>query len=251
MKRILVLMLLLASTVASAQKNINDYKYVIVPKKFGFLKEADQYRLNTFTKMFLEKYGFTVYFDDEVLPMELANANCNKLYVDVIESNTMFKTNLEVLLKDCTKSTIWKSAEGSSREKEYKVAYQQALREAFNSFDAVGYKYEPVAAAAKQQTNTDRPLTITPVTTEKATEILTGNAASNSNLLFAQPIENGFQIVDTTPRIILKLKKTSLPNVFLAENDQARGILFARDGKWIFEFYGGNQIFSETMDIKF
>ncbi len=33
--------------------NLNNYKYVLVPKKFDFLKEADQYQLNSLTKVFI------------------------------------------------------------------------------------------------------------------------------------------------------------------------------------------------------
>ena len=42
---------------AFSQTNLNNYKYVIVPKKYDFLKEEDQFRLNGLTKFLFEKYG--------------------------------------------------------------------------------------------------------------------------------------------------------------------------------------------------
>ena len=38
-----------------AQNSINNYKYIILPKKFEFLSQADQYRLNTQTRFLLKK----------------------------------------------------------------------------------------------------------------------------------------------------------------------------------------------------
>lgn len=251
MKRIFLLMLVLVSGIASAQKSLNNYKYAIVPAKFSFLKKADEHKLNTYTKMFLEKYGFTVYFSDDILPVEVANDNCSKIYVDLIADNSIFVTNLEVVFKDCTNNILWKSGRGSSKVKQYKTAYQQALREAFNTFDTVGYVYEPNEKNPQSQVKPSAPVTTTPATPTPATEVPANSDPAASNMLFAQPIENGFQIIDTTPRVILRLKRTSLSDVFLAENDQTKGILFSKDGKWHFEFYSGNKIFSETMEIKF
>ena len=58
-----------------AQSNLNAYKYVVVPKKYEFLKEADKYQLNSLTKFLLEKENFVVFFDDD-LSKEIANNRC-------------------------------------------------------------------------------------------------------------------------------------------------------------------------------
>jgi hypothetical protein len=39
-----------------SQRNVNDYKYVIVPEKFDFQKEPNQFKLNQLTKFLLKKY---------------------------------------------------------------------------------------------------------------------------------------------------------------------------------------------------
>jgi len=53
-----------------------------------------------------------------------------------------------VVLKDCKNNQLFISEEGSSREKEYKIAYHEALRNAFESIAALNYKYEGEVSAA-------------------------------------------------------------------------------------------------------
>jgi hypothetical protein len=117
MKKTLFLIFFLASSLGFAQ-SVNDYKYAIVPSKFEFLKDKDQYRLNTLTKMLMEKYGFVTYFDTDILPTEVAESNCNNVYVDVQNTGNMFSTKLIVVLKDCKNAILFTSLEGKSREKE-------------------------------------------------------------------------------------------------------------------------------------
>ena len=64
MKRILLVALFI-STASFAQKSINNYKYVIVPSKFDFVKGKDKYQTSSLTKFLFNKYGFTAFLDDE------------------------------------------------------------------------------------------------------------------------------------------------------------------------------------------
>jgi hypothetical protein len=248
MKKILCLLLVLAFSAGFSQ-SINDYKYAIVPSKFKFLNQEDQYRINTFTKMFMEKYGFTTYFDTDRMPPEVANQNCNKVYVDVQSKGNAFMTKLIVVLRDCKNEVLFTSAEGASSEKEYPTAFSQALREAFKSFDKLGYKYNGTV------TNTE---TVVVKTTNNGSTIqqevipVNSNSTSFQNVtLFAQPIENGFQVVDNTSKVMLKILKTSANNVFVAENNQGKGVLFLKNENWIFEYYIAGKLISETLKIKF
>src|SRR6476620_2075949 len=120
MKKLILVALVMWSSVGICQQSINDYKYALVPAKFDFLDEADQYKLNTYTKMFLQKYGFETYFNNETLPEEAATYNCNKVYVDVLDNSNIRNTKLTVVLKDCRNNVIFTSAEGKSAEKQYK-----------------------------------------------------------------------------------------------------------------------------------
>lgn len=247
MKKYLVLFLALTSGLGFSQ-SINDYKYAIVPSKFSFLKQNDQYRLNMLTKMFMEKYGFVTYFDTDILPPEVANQNCNKVYVDVESRSTMFMTKLNVVLKDCKNNVLFTSAEGRSKEKENQVAYNQALREAFNSFDRLVYKYNGSVTSVE---------TVVVKTTNDGSTIkqevipANGNTSINSAALFAQPIASGFQLIDSTPKVILKIYNTSVKDIYIAEGNQGKGILYSKNGDWIFEYYVGGTLMSETFKVKF
>jgi len=139
MKEYVLVLFLLASFSAYSQNAVNSYKYVVMPEKFSFLKQKDQYSLNSLTKALLEDKGFTVYFDNNELPTEVANNKCGALAADVLEEKGMFTTGLTLLLKDCKGNIIFKSKEGKSREKEYKAAYKIALRDAFTSLDKISY----------------------------------------------------------------------------------------------------------------
>ena len=130
MRKSLAIIFLFVSCLASAQANINQYQYVIVPSQFKFTSKVDQYRLNTLTKLLLEKYGFKVYFDSETLPAAIVDSKCDKLYADVTNFGNFITTKMKVSLTDCNNKLMYETAVGTSREKEYRIAYTQALREA-------------------------------------------------------------------------------------------------------------------------
>lgn len=233
MRKLMVLLCLILSGIAFPQSVINDYKYVIVPAKFNFLQKEDQYRLNTLTKYLLEKYGFTVYLDSEVLPDELANNNCNKLYADVQSVGNFLTTKLIINLKDCKNRILFSSLEGKSKEKEYAKAYNEALRDAFKAFETLRYKYNPINGI---------------ITTGKETPKQT---LSENEVLFAQPTTNGFQLVDGTTKVILKILKTSSPNCYIAVFENATGVLVSKENQWFLEYYQNQNLISQKVEIKF
>ena len=220
-------------------QSINDYNTIIIPSKFNFLKETNQYRLNVLTKMFMDKKGFTTYFDTDELPTQLANNKCSSLFVDVLSDGNMFVTKLTVVLKDCRNKVLFTSMEGKSREKEYHAAYNEALREAFTSFETVKYKYNGGVSNAN-------------LTSAVVVETKVANLNSvNDLVLFAQPITNGFQLVDSTPRIWMKIYKTTSSTAFIAVKENLQGVLLLKNGEWFFEYYGNDTLMSEKIVIKF
>jgi hypothetical protein len=42
----------------------------------------------------------------------------------------------------------------------------------------------------------------------------------NENTLFAQPIANGYQLVDSTPKVVLKMYRTSQPDSYSANGEE-------------------------------
>jgi hypothetical protein len=256
MKKYLLLLILVLPFSGFAQNTINNYKYVLVPEKFNFLKQTDQYRLNTLTKLLLEEKGFTVYFDNAELPTEIANNKCNALTTDVLEKNGMFTTNITLLLKDCQGNIVFKSKEGKSREKEFKTSYNLALRDAFTSLTETEYAYNGSTNAPVQQ-RVAAATTVAPVVKQVAEplpvakEALVAATTQPAGTLYAQPTANGFQLIDTTPKKVLTLFKTSVQDYFIADNGKSNGIVLKKNGNWFFEYYSNDQLNSEKLLIKF
>ncbi len=122
-------------------QNINSYKYVIVPNKFDFLKESNAYQVNALTRFLFEKYGFKAFMEKEELPQDYNENGCNALYAQVKDKSGIFVTRLKVVLKNCKDQEVFVSEEGTSREKDFKKAYHEALREAFQSIKELNYHY--------------------------------------------------------------------------------------------------------------
>jgi hypothetical protein len=240
-KNVFIILFSLALNLSFSQ-SVNEYKYALVPSKFSFLNEVDQYKLNTLTKLLMGKYGFVAFLDNEILPDEVLNNNCNKVYVDVVKSGGVFTTKLSIVLKDCKNNVLFTTAEGKSREKEFKIAYNEALRDAFKSFEILKYKYSPK----------DSLPVITNAENQKNQVVLKNESMQeNKKMLFAQPISNGFQLIDASLKVIIKIFKTSLPTTFLATKEQVQGVLIQKDNQWVFEYYQYATLISELINVKF
>jgi hypothetical protein len=230
MKACILFIFSLFTVAGYSQNTINNYKYVLVPARFDFFDEDNKYGLNTTTKELLEQKGFTAFVGSEDLPSTVAANKCNALRVEVVQRKGLFATNLTLLLKDCQGNIIFKGKEGKSREKQFQQSYDLALRDAFSSLKDVPYQYDAPSP--------------TPTTGSSAVAEITGT-------LYAQPIPNGYQVIDTTPKKVLTLLKTSIQDYFIAEGGASNGIVFKKNGEWTFEYYKGNQFVSQKLEIKF
>jgi hypothetical protein len=255
MKRFVLVLLLFLSFSGYSQNALSNYKCVVVPEKFSFFKQNDQYSLNSLTKGLLQYKGFNAYFDNNELPAEVANNKCLALTADVIEKSGMFTTGLTLVLKDCRGNIVFKSKEGKSREKEYKVAYDMALRDAFTSLNQVSYadsgsthmQVQPTITTVASAVPVASTAAVPPVpvkSTEAADKQLAGT-------LYAQPVANGYQLIDTTPKIVLTLLKTSAENYFIAGNATVNGIVMKKNEDWFFEYYKDGKLISEKLLVKF
>ncbi|GAA3636939.1 hypothetical protein [Flavivirga jejuensis] len=272
------------ATVVFAQSNLNDYKYVIVPNKYDFLKEKNQYQLNSLAQFLFKKYGFEALMEGSDYPEDLIRNRCLALRSDVMKGTGMFKTKLTIELKDCNDQIVYTSKLGESREKDFARAYTGALRAAFKSVETLNYKYEPnesITSLGTQKTVVKNEVAqeiqqlkqeIQNLKKEKESEIVvntpkvdTGaivppvkeeNTAKTDameeavyDVLYAQEIENGFQLVDSSPKVIYRIKQTKLDNIFLVENKSA--IIYKKDGSWTIEYYSNNTLKQEKLNIKF
>jgi hypothetical protein len=234
MKRIFALLVLLTSCVGFAQ-SINDYKYIIVPQQFGFVKGKNEYNLSLLTKMMFEKYGFTTFIEGDKLPDELALDRCKPMYADLIKSNSFLTTNIVIALKDCQGKTLYTSETGKSKEKEFKKAYQEALRDASHSLDNLNYQYTSNAV----------------VQSKAASNSSQAASSSSDDVLFAEPMPNGYKLVDRSLKEVLKIYKTSKADSYSAQSDTKNGVVFKQGNDWYFEYYKDDKMVSEKLNIKF
>ena len=245
--KIKFLLLALFASVIGFSQSVNDYKAVIIPLRYDFLKTNNQYRTATITKANLLKAGFSAFYANEELPEELSE-RCELLYVDIIRDNGFLITKLFVEFKDCYGKVIYTSEVGKSKEKDYEVAYKECIDLAFVSINNLHYKYNGTkAVAAKKSTGVAAPAVV--VATAVATAPVPDT--SDPNLLYAQPTETGYQLIDKTPKVVMKLMKTSRADSFIAIKDGLQGTLNAKDNQWFFEYYQNDKLISEKISVKF
>ncbi|AXY72821.1 hypothetical protein D3H65_02045 [Paraflavitalea soli] len=249
MKTSALFIALLLTVTAFSQSSINNYKYVLVPAKYNFAKTDNQYGLNTLTQSLLNAKGFTAFVGNEQLPPEVAGNKCNALTAEAVEKNGLLVTKITLLLKDCQGNIVFKSKEGKSREKDFQAAYDEALRDAFTSFNSLAYKYDGTTFTQSQATSsvpaatTTAPAPAPPPVLPAVTE--------NTGVLYAQATPNGYQLIDTSPKKVMTLLKTSLQDYFIAEGGASNGVVFKKDGEWLFEYYKDNKLISLKLQIKF
>jgi hypothetical protein len=127
------------------------------------------------------------------------------------------------------------------------VAYDEALKDAFTSFKNLPYKYDSTQSAQAQAQTQAQPQA------QPQAQATTPAAFVATTSLYAQVIPNGYQLIDTTPKKVLTLLKTSVPDCFLAEpgTGTSNGIVFKKNGEWFFEYYKDGTLVSQKLEIKF
>ncbi|MDJ0644906.1 MAG: hypothetical protein QNJ57_02880 [Flavobacteriaceae bacterium] len=256
-------------------QDLDSYKYIIVPRKYDFLKSADKYQLNSLTKFLFNKKGMVALFEDEEKPDDLFNNSCLGLETKVSENSKLLTTNLTIELIDCTNTVVYTSAEGKSRIKDFKKAYHDALRKAFQSIQTLDYSFdkslvstikkEPIAATkevvvdetpvsvneevAKAENKVKTEVEKIQDTVRVERDLDTELAKTDLYVLYAQRIENGFQLVDNTPKVVYKLLKTTHKDIYTL--DGHTGIAYAKGDKWFVEYYFDGKLVTKELNIKF
>ncbi|TRX40060.1 hypothetical protein [Flavobacterium restrictum] len=236
-------------------QSVNDYETVLIPLKFDFTKSENQYRLSTLSKFNLNKAGFQAFYTSESLP-KANNDRCSLLYYDVIKEKSFLTTKLHVVFKDCNGKIVFQSVNGMSKEKDYQLAYTEALNEAFESVYALQYKYSPVANTLIPAVPIVPAVPVIAAVAVPVIAIPTSTADSkaeitSTDLLYAQPSSNGFQLVDSTPKVVIKIYKTSVKDYYTAVKGTIQGVFITKDKQWFFEYYQDDKLISEKISVKF
>lgn len=143
MKNLIIALFLFGGIFTSSAQDINDYKYILVPETFEFTGEVNQYQLNSLFKFLFEQEDFNTVMRSADKPQDLAIDPCLGLKANLVNNSGLFVTKLVIELEDCRGSVVYKSKEGRSREKDFKKAYHEALKDAFSSIEALDYEYTP------------------------------------------------------------------------------------------------------------
>jgi hypothetical protein len=256
MKTNFFVLFLLVTSYSFAQ-SVNDYKGVIVPLKYDFLKNDNQYRLSTLTKFNLKKAGFEAFYSNESVSNEY-NDRCSLLYIDVKKENAFLITKLFITLKDCYGKIVFQSEMGKSKEKDYELAYSEALNNAFQSVNSLQYVYNGSAETKKvavAPVSVPAVAVALPVVATQSNSIenqkIAENSTANTDLLYAQPTATGFQLIDSEPKVVYKIQKTSVKDYYTASKGNIQGVFIAKDNQWYFEYYQNDKLVSEKVAVKF
>ncbi|MEY8848154.1 hypothetical protein AB9K26_05035 [Psychroserpens sp. XS_ASV72] len=245
----LVVNLLPAQDESQNLEAINNYKYVIVPLKYDFLKEDDQYQLNSLTKFLFNKYGYMAFLDNEPFPEDLNQNRCLALKSEVVKAKGGFLDNrVQINLVDCKGNLVTTSKVGISREKRYEIGFNLALRDAFETFQFYNYKYIP----SEDQMEMKSAVTISKMPSKKSVDVQdTTNEVKlpSDGLLYAQATETGYQVVDSSPKVVMMLLSTPKENLFMVKDQNA--VVFKSDGMWYLSENKDGSVVTKPIEIKF
>lgn len=220
MKKILALLIALFSIISFAQKK----QIILISSKFDFQKEKNSYNINNMLKAILTSNNYEVYFDDAVLPIEIAQNRCNALTGVLVDNSNLFLTKVKLQVKDCQNNLLFETAEVKSREKNI----QDGFIEVIKLLSPEIKKYKPAVFKNKD--------VVVP-----SSEII---ATTNLKYQIIE-IANGYAIMDATPKVVLQIYKTTNPSIFIADKFGIKGVFTKSGNKGIFEYYLNDKLMVE------
>jgi len=254
-----------------SQETINNYKYIIVPNQYDFQKSDDQYKLNSLTKFLFNKYGYTAFLENEEYPDDMGTNNCLALRAVTTKIKGGFlKTKIQIDLLDCKNRVIASSQIGTSKEKSHEKAYQEAIRAAFITYQFFEYSYNGNAAKIEKNAavkapevkseviETEKPseekvkedLKVEPEEIVEAAETVPNTSIQASkDVLYAQPIDNGFQVVDTEPKKVMMLLYSGVKDTFIVQGKDA--VVYKKGDIWVYSENDGEKLRTKTINLKF
>jgi len=159
---------------------------------------------------------------------------------------------------------LYTSEEGVSRLKELKKGFQEAIRNAHASMNDLVYEPFLLETIDKDKIEV---VIINPILVEEEKDVKIDvrfaevnnleepaqvspiNNIALAGILYAQPKENGYQLVNLIPKVVFVIAKTDIKNTFIIKDKN--GILYKKGENWIAEFYDGNKRVVNEYSIKF
>ena len=266
----------------NAQEALSSYKYVVVPTKFNSFKKENQYQTSTIVKYHLVNRGFPAVYSN-ALPLDLSANRCMAVTAVLMDESNMLTTKVHISFQDCNSAEVYRTATASTKIKEFKAAYKDAIEKAFQSLDGYTYSYTPAEKESPITVNFDDDVkTLEPdpamqkieekaqKVPEKKQDVVETTAAvvqkkktvpqavspakSNiveSSLWYAQETPNGFQLVDSSPKVRLRIYQTQKEGVYLARGEANEGVVYQDQGSWYFDHYKDGKLVHQLLNIKF
>ena len=123
MKKFLVIFIVLFSITSFAQKQT-----ILISSKYDFQDQANSYNINNILNAILTSNNYQVYFEDSVLPIEIAQNKCNALTGVLVDKSNLFLTKVQLQIKDCQNNLLFETAEVKSREKDFQLGIMEAIK---------------------------------------------------------------------------------------------------------------------------
>jgi hypothetical protein len=228
MKNFSILVLVFLSFTSFAQQN----KVIIISNKYEFQKEKNTYNINTMLKAILVSNNYQVFFDDEELPIEIAQNKCNALTGVLIDNSNLLVRKIKFQIRDCQNNLLFETAEVKTREKDIQNAYIEIIKLLSPELK----KYDTTIIQEKEVVATSE-LVDVPKISEFKTYL---------NCKLKQTFGNPqAEVTDSNDNILLSLQKTKNPNVFIAvstnlisiSKENITGVFTKTGNKGVFEYY--------------
>lgn len=218
MKQFSVFFILLFSIASFAQKQA-----IIISNKYEFQKEKNSYNINNMLKAILVSNNYQVYFDDAILPLEIAQNRCNALTGVLIDNSNVFSTKMKFQIKDCQNNLLFETTEVKSKNKDIQTGYIEAI----GLLGPELKKYKVSLIQKKDVVNLD-------TTIELKTKY---QLIETSNNLF---------LASDDLKEVINLYATSNPSVFIAKKKAINGVFtIMNKGKGMFEYYLNDKLVVE------
>ena len=201
MNKLVAVIFLFMSIISKSfsQKSLSDYSYVIVSEQFEFQQEKDKYQLNSLTKFLFNKYGFHAYFDREV-PLNVFR--CDGLWAEAEGTPGFIITKVQLVLRDCTGEEVFRTNYGKSKVKDYKKAYYESVRNAFNDIIRLNVNQKEIEVVDIEITSESQNLTDN---TKNLSVVETSVVATNS--IKKKPLKKVEPTIEKTINLNLPLNK--------------------------------------------
>jgi len=223
MRYLIISVILFFSTTASdriaaQEERLSAFDYVVVPDRFGFQYERDQYQINSLLKFLFNKHGFHAFF-----PSELPDVSrCDGLYAEIEQVNGFVWTEVSIRLLDCDGILFYQTKSGRSKLKDFAKAYSEAVRMAFESIEILGVRQGPLEILQKagEEINSDGTIKAdAKVKPKSKSDRPLGNNSSDGLQIEVKPLKNEAVTLGLIPDVAMMNFK-SLENTYLLRRTQ-------------------------------